>query len=132
PGLEDHRAGGGEAPAAPAAPGAPWPRRPRFSLEGGRRAGSGAVTEHSNGTPDENEDAAAIAGRERMSEQVVRTGMFGTHTTGDTSGYGGLRVRKQPALSSERPYGSYFDEVADALGGALQASELSFGDAVER
>jgi NADH-quinone oxidoreductase subunit C len=90
------------------------------------------VTEHSNGTPDENEDAAAIAGRERMSEQVVRTGMFGTHTTGDTSGYGGLRVRKQPALSSERPYGSYFDEVADALGGALEASELSFGDAVER
>jgi NADH-quinone oxidoreductase subunit C len=90
------------------------------------------VTEHSNGTPDANEDAAAIAGRERMSEQVVRTGMFGTQTTGDTSGYGGLKVRKPPPLPSERPYGSYFDDVADALGGALQASGLSFDDAVER
>ena len=90
------------------------------------------MTQHSNGTPEGNEDAAAIAGRERMSEQVVRTGMFGTHTSGDTSGYGGLRVTRQPALSSPQPYGAYFDDVADALGGALQASELSFGEAVER
>jgi NADH-quinone oxidoreductase subunit C len=90
------------------------------------------VTQHGSGTPEENEEAAAIAGRDRMSEQVVRTGMFGAETTGDTSGYGGLRVRKQPPLPSERPYGSYFDDVADTLGGALEASGLSFGDAVER
>jgi NADH-quinone oxidoreductase subunit C len=90
------------------------------------------VTQPSNGTPNGTEDAAAIAGRERMSEQVVRTGMFGTETTGDTSGYGGLKVRKPPPLPSERPYGSYFDDVADALGDALQESGLSFDDAVER
>ena len=78
------------------------------------------------------DDAAAIAGRDRLGEQVIRTGAFGTGTTGDTSGYGGLRVRKQRALSSERAFGSYFDEVADALGSALEASGLSFGDAVER
>ena len=90
------------------------------------------MTQHNNGTPEGNEDAAAIAGRDRMSEQVVRTGMFGTETTGDTSGYGGLKVRKQPQLPTEQPYGSYFDDVADALGGALQASDLSFGEAVER
>jgi len=77
-------------------------------------------------------DAAAIAGRERLTEPVVRTGLFGTHTTGDTSGYGGLQVRQPPPLSSEPPYGSYFDEVTDALGGALEASGLSFGTAVER
>ncbi|HET9894672.1 MAG TPA: NADH-quinone oxidoreductase subunit C [Streptosporangiaceae bacterium] len=58
--------------------------------------------------------------------------MFGTHTTGDTSGYGGLMVRQQPLPSSPRPYGSYFDDVADALGAALEPSGLSFGDAVER
>jgi NADH-quinone oxidoreductase subunit C len=78
------------------------------------------------------DEAAAVAGRERLGEQIVRSGAFGTHTTGDTSGYGGLRVRKQPALSSERPYGSYFDELADGLGTALEAAQLSFGDAVER
>lgn len=88
------------------------------------------MTEHANGAPRDNEDAAAIAGRDRMSEQVVRTGAFGTETTGDTSGYGGLRVRKQPPLSSEPPYGSYFDEVANALGSALEP--LGFGDAIER
>ena len=38
-------------------------------------------------------DPAAVAGEHRLSQQVERTGMFGTGTTGDTSGYGGLRVR---------------------------------------
>jgi NADH-quinone oxidoreductase subunit C len=90
------------------------------------------VTGPDGAQPGGDADAAAIAGRERMSEQVVRTGAFGTQTTGDTSGYGGLRVRKQPPLSSEPPYGGYFDEVADALGGALAESGLAFGDAVER
>jgi NADH-quinone oxidoreductase subunit C len=77
-------------------------------------------------------DPAAIAGRERLTEPVLRTGMFGTSTTGDTSGYGGLQVRQPPPLSSEPPYGSYFDDVADALGQALETSGLSFGGAVER
>ena len=75
---------------------------------------------------------AELAGQERMAEQVVRTGMFGTRTTGDTSGYGGLKVRMAPPVSSEPPYGSYFDEVTDALGSALEAAGLSFGTAVER
>jgi NADH-quinone oxidoreductase subunit C len=65
-------------------------------------------------------------------EPVFRTGMFGTSDTGDTSGYGGLVVREQPPASTEPPYGSYFDEVADALAGALDAAGLSFGGAVER
>jgi NADH-quinone oxidoreductase subunit C len=77
-------------------------------------------------------DEAAIAGRDRLGEQVVRTGAFGTHTSGDTSGYGGLQVRRQPGLSSPRPYGSYFDDVADALGTAIERSGRAFGDAVEQ
>jgi NADH-quinone oxidoreductase subunit C len=90
------------------------------------------VSEPGSNTPEDKADEAAIAGRERLDEQVLRTGAFGTHTTGDTSGYGGLQVRKQPLLSSPRPYGSYFDDVADALGGALEAADVSFSDAVER
>ncbi|MEU6407983.1 NADH-quinone oxidoreductase subunit C [Microbispora sp. NPDC046933] len=58
-------------------------------------------------------------------EPVARKGMFGVKDTGDTSGYNRLVVRRPPKLSSSRPYGSYFDEVADAL-------EPAFADAVER
>ncbi len=77
-------------------------------------------------------DPAEIAGRERLSEQVVRTGMFGVQGTSDTSGYGGLQVRRPPPLSSPRPYGGYFDDVADALGSSLEQAGSSFGDAIER
>jgi NADH-quinone oxidoreductase subunit C len=75
---------------------------------------------------------AALAGRERLSEQVARTGMFGTETTGDTSGYGGLVVRRPPAPSSPRPYGSYFDDLADDLGRSLEQAGVKFGEAIER
>ena len=77
-------------------------------------------------------DLAALAGQERLAEPVTEAGMFGVHGTPDTSGYGGLKVRRPAPLSSERPYGGYFDDLADALGGALERSGLSFGDAVER
>jgi NADH-quinone oxidoreductase subunit C len=42
-------------------------------------------------------------------------GMFGVAGTGDTSGYGGLVRQQVKSGSSERPYGSYFDDVADQL-----------------
>jgi len=77
-------------------------------------------------------DPAAVAGRERLAEQVKRTGMFGAAGTGDTSGYGGLQVRRAPRLSSPRPYGSYFDEVADTLADSLATVGVSFGEAVEQ
>lgn len=58
----------------------------------------------------------------------VQHGMFGVSGSGDTSGYGGL-VRRMPQVPpAERPYGGYFDEVADALEEAYPA----LGDAVTR
>ncbi len=59
---------------------------------------------------------------------VSRHGMFGAKTTGDTSGFGGLVVRQAAKVSSQRPYGSYFDEVADEL----ERAYPEFGDAIER
>ena len=59
-----------------------------------------------------------------MSDQ----GMFGAHGTGDTSGYGGLVRTAASTGSSERPYGSYFDEVADDLERAYPL----FSEAIER
>jgi NADH-quinone oxidoreductase subunit C len=62
-------------------------------------------------------------------EPIAHLGMFGTSGTGDTSGYGGLVVRRRPELSSPRPYGCYFDAIADELERALGGDLF---DAVER
>ena len=77
-------------------------------------------------------DPAVEAGEQQLALPVERTGMFGTHTTGDTSGYGGLRVRRPAEPSTPRPYGSYFDEIADRLEDRLAAEGPGFGDSVER
>jgi NADH-quinone oxidoreductase subunit C len=92
------------------------------------------VSETPGGEPPAAEDSGlpARVGEERLDAPVVRTGMFGVHGTQDTSGYGGLVVHRQPPVVSEPPYGGYFDEMAEALGGALQAGGSSFGDAIER
>ncbi|NYH53308.1 NADH-quinone oxidoreductase subunit C [Nocardiopsis arvandica] len=69
-------------------------------------------------------------GRERLNAPVRRTGMFGATTTGDTSGYGGLRVRGSAPARSRRPFTNPddprtadFDRVADALETALGEGE---------
>ncbi|WUI00134.1 NADH-quinone oxidoreductase subunit C [Spirillospora sp. NBC_00431] len=84
---------------------------------------------------------------ERREQPVVRKGMFGAGTTGDTSGYGGLVVRQSPKVSASRPYGGpggaaepgEYDEIADELERALRGPGSSpektgpdFGDAIER
>ena len=62
-------------------------------------------------------------------EQVdVRHGMFGAKDTGDTSGYGHLVRRVTLPGASERPYGGWFDEVADHLERAMP----SYADGVEK
>jgi NADH-quinone oxidoreductase subunit C len=77
-------------------------------------------------------DPAAEAGERQLALQVERTGMFGTRTTGDTSGYGGLRVRRPAEPSTPRPYGAYFDEIADKLAERLAEQGSDFSDVVER
>jgi NADH-quinone oxidoreductase subunit C len=66
--------------------------------------------------PQPDANLPAKLGEARLEAPVLRTGMFGTQTTGDTSGFGTLRVHRAPPLESARPYGSYFDIIADALG----------------
>ena len=55
-------------------------------------------------------------------------GMFGVAGTGDTSGYGGLVRQQVKPGSSQRPYGSYFDDVADQL----ERAYPEFNDAIEK
>jgi NADH-quinone oxidoreductase subunit C len=77
-------------------------------------------------------DLPARLGQARLDAPVVRTGMFGVQDTPDTSGYGLLRVHGAPPIESPRPYGSYFDEVAEVLGTTLEAAGIGFSDAIER
>ena len=80
---------------------------------------------------DEDEDAGELALADSMphkapkpdrfddtpiAQQAGRAGSFGVTGTGDTSGFGGLQIHAGsgiPARSTDRPYGGYFDEVAD-------------------
>ena len=59
---------------------------------------------------------------------MTDSGMFGGSGTGDTSGYGGLVRTAASAGSSERPFGGYFDDVADDL----ERAYPEFSTAIER
>ncbi|MPY82903.1 MAG: NADH-quinone oxidoreductase subunit C [Actinophytocola sp.] len=60
---------------------------------------------------------AVVAGRERR-------GMFGVRGTGDTSGYGGLRLPAYTPPAAERPYGGWFDDFADEFLAALADNDI--------
>lgn len=70
--------------------------------------------DHTQETP---ENVPATTGEVR--QVGVRHGMFGTRGTGDTSGYGGLTQAIAFPGDAQRPYGGWYDEVADALESAL-------------
>jgi NADH-quinone oxidoreductase subunit C len=59
---------------------------------------------------------------------VEQHGMFGVTQGGDTSGFGGLVREPWSPPAAERPFGSYFDELVDALMAAYPA----FGEAVTK
>jgi NADH-quinone oxidoreductase subunit C len=62
--------------------------------------------------------------------------MFGATKGSDTTGYGGLVAPILFPGAAERPYGGYFDAVADELGKALSrgdsAGDTSYEKAVEK
>jgi NADH-quinone oxidoreductase subunit C len=55
----------------------------------------------------------------------VRRGMFGVRGSGDTSGYGGLTRPVVMPGGSPRPYGGWFDELADSLDTVLAGHGLT-------
>ena len=61
-----------------------------------------------------------------------RQGLFGANDGGDTSGYGGLVDRVLFPAAAVRPYGGYFDDIADHLERALVGGTASYAQAVER
>ena len=59
---------------------------------------------------------------------MSKNGMFGSQGSGDTSGFGGLAKTQTTIGSTERPFGGYFDQVADDLERAYPL----FSDAIEK
>jgi NADH-quinone oxidoreductase subunit C len=92
-------------------------------------------------TPGTERDATDTASENRLPadpEQLqpevvgVRHGMFGARGTGDTSGYGGLVRPVAMPGGTPRPYGGWFDEVADALEAGLGHTDGTAGGAIEK
>jgi hypothetical protein len=52
---------------------------------------------------EDNANLPALRGEERLAEPVARTGMFGVTSTGDTSGYGLLKVHRPPLRTAGAP-----------------------------
>jgi len=59
---------------------------------------------------------------------MSENGMFGGKGSGDTSGFGGLVNASTVIAPTQRPYGGYFDQVADDLERAYPL----FSDAIEK
>ena len=68
------------------------------------------------------------AGTQSFDVVDVRRGMFGVDDGGDTSGFGGLVRTVALAPAASRPYGGWYDEVADAV----ERAYPQFGDAIEK
>ena len=81
-------------------------------------------------SPDQDPQEAIAAPDEEVIN--VRRGMFGVTGTGDTSGYGRLVREVTLPGGSPRPYGGYFDDIADRLAEALQRDGVEFDDAIEK
>ena len=111
---------------------------PRDASTPGRTSAQEATTDE-NGTSSPPPQQQAAGGRmarvpDPEGPEIVgtRTGMFGIKGTGDTSGYGRLVRHIVLPGSSERPYGGYFDDVADDLERALPEAGLPYEEAIAK
>ncbi|GAB3122711.1 NADH-quinone oxidoreductase subunit C [Streptomyces calidiresistens] len=83
--------------------------------------------------PVDNPNPAEVGRRDEAGEVIAeRRGMFGSQEGGDTSGYGGLRRTVRLPGATPRPYGGWFDEVADELEGALEEQGLDPAVVIEK
>jgi NADH-quinone oxidoreductase subunit C len=78
----------------------------------------------------ENSVVPAIA-ETAVNEVAIRTGAFGVHGSGDTSGFSGLVRKVQFPGATARPFGTWFDAAADALEHALVDKGLSASQALD-
>lgn len=78
----------------------------------------------------DNLPAAKKAASGQGHDMAVRTGMFGAPDPDDVTGYDGLVTQVRFPGAASRPYGGWFDEVADELKDALEDTDAK--SAIER
>lgn len=74
---------------------------------------------------------SAPEGGTRVAPSRARSGMFGVDGSGDTSGFGGLRLPGYAPAPAERPFGGWFDEFTDEFGAALDRRSVT-RDAIQQ
>jgi NADH-quinone oxidoreductase subunit C len=74
--------------------------------------------------PAVHQDGAGVTDTPPQVAGRARSGMFHISGTGDTSGFGGLRLPSHTAPPAERPYGGWFDEFVDDLYAAMAAANV--------
>ena len=77
-------------------------------------------------------DEVVPAGRPLLEVVTVREGMFGAQGSGDTSGFNNLVSVVPVPEASVRPFGGYFDTIADELVAALPSFGTSADAALEK
>ncbi|WP_425586775.1 NADH-quinone oxidoreductase subunit C [Streptomyces rameus] len=100
----------------------------------GTNGATGANGSSNGVNPEKDLSASNLPGQRGQGGEEIRVqrGMFGADNGGDTSGYGGLVRSVRLPGPATRPYGGWFDEVADELEGALEEQGLPSGNAIER
>ncbi len=69
-------------------------------------------------------DGAPLIPLSAAATGLERHGMFGSADSGDTTGFSGLVQSPYIPAPSERPFGGYFDDVADALVDAMRQRNI--------
>ncbi|WP_246631326.1 NADH-quinone oxidoreductase subunit C [Pseudonocardia nigra] len=94
---------------------------------GGEVEQTGAPIDAPSGT--ETDEQTTPEGGTRIGAPAMRprAGMFGVSGSGDTSGFGGLRLPGYAPAPSERPFGGWFDEFADDFAEALDERGIPRG-----
>ena len=81
--------------------------------------------------PSEDLVATEAGGEPGVVVGTERAGMFGVRGSGDTSGFGGLRLPAYAPAPAERPYGGWFDDFVDELLAAMSERGIP-GNAVRQ
>ncbi|MCE0762657.1 NADH-quinone oxidoreductase subunit C [Pseudonocardia kujensis] len=113
---DDQEPTGGKQSSAEASGAATEEQRAR----GGEPPREGEVEQSTDGAAD-----TAPEGGTRLAPTRERRGMFGVRGTGDTSGFGGLTLPGYAPAPAERPYGGWFDELADELAEAMDRKGIA-------
>ena len=99
--------------------------RPGAGTDAESKTGPGAAvsTASTDAAEDQAETGQAVTAVEPESEVLrVQHGMFGVKGTGDTSGYGGLSRAIDVPATAQPPFGGWWDDVYDRMGGVAKST----------